>query len=255
MNIEVNEDRLIVVSDLHLGNPYSLATRNLPRFIDYCADGGYSLVINGDGVDILQGRMRRLAEQTLEVLDLLRRLEAKGKHTYYVVGNHDTALERALNTWLAQYLSPFLNVDSGGLRIRIEHGHVYDAFYAANPHVYEMLGMAAAPLLRIYPDTYKLWAATTRLRTRVAEWMTDSKLGLDAPEQVAAAMIAERGFDIVIFGHTHRHERVELPHGAVYFNTGNWLRNSTFVQIADGKADLLEWDGHAAREPRTRNLA
>ena len=58
-------------------------------------------------------------------------------------------------------------------------------------------------------------------------------------------MIANRGFDVVVFGHTHRAERVDLPHGATYLNSGNWLRDTTFVQIADNKASLFEMAGSA----------
>ena len=44
-------------------------------------------------------------------------------------------------------------------------------------------------------------------------------------------MLANRGFDAVIFGHTHRAARVELPNGAVYFNSGNWPRDSSYVEV------------------------
>jgi UDP-2,3-diacylglucosamine pyrophosphatase LpxH len=246
MRIDVAEERLVVISDLHIGNPYSLATRKLATFVDYLIDGRYNLCINGDGVDILQGRLRGLTEQTLDILDLLRKFESAGGHTYYVVGNHDMALERALNTFLADYLTPFLNVTSGKLRIRVEHGHVYDPFYAASPRVYEMLGVAAAPLLRLYPDIYKAWSGTARVRRRAAKWLRETSEGYDTAEQEAAGMLANRGFDVVIFGHTHRPERLDLPNGAVYFNSGNWLRNSTFVQIADDSATLLRWEANEA---------
>jgi UDP-2,3-diacylglucosamine pyrophosphatase LpxH len=246
MRIEVAEARLAVISDLHLGNPYSLATKKLATFIEYLIDENFSLCVNGDGVDILQGRLRGLTQQTLEVLDLLRRYTATGGRVYYVVGNHDMALERVLHTWLAEYLTPFLNVTSGRLRVRIEHGHVYDTFYAASPRIYEALGAGAAPLLRVYPDIYRLWSATTRARLRVARMMSPASDAYVPAEQQAAAMLAARGFDVIVFGHTHRAEQVDLPNGATYFNSGNWLRNSTFVEIADNRASLLQWEDSGA---------
>jgi UDP-2,3-diacylglucosamine pyrophosphatase LpxH len=241
MLIDVDESRLIVISDLHLGNPYSRASRNLATFVDYVIDGGYTLCINGDGVDILQGRLGQLTQQGIEVLELLRRFEASGGRMYYVVGNHDIVLEEGLHTWMSEYLTPFLNVTAGDLRVRVEHGHTYDVFYAASPRLYEILGTAATPFLHLYPDIYRLWSATARARIRAGRIMAGTSEKYSSPEQESAAMIANRGFDIVVFGHTHRAERVELPHGAVYFNSGNWLRDTTFVQIADGSASLLEW--------------
>jgi UDP-2,3-diacylglucosamine pyrophosphatase LpxH len=241
MLIDVDEERLIVISDLHLGNPYSLATRRLRTFIDYVVDGGFSLCINGDGVDILQGRLGRVTQHGIEVMELLRKFESSGRRLYYVVGNHDIVLEQALHTWMSEYLTPFLNVQSGNLRVRIEHGHTYDAFFVASPRVYELLAMAATPFLHLYPDVYRLWAASTRARLRAGRILVGTPQEYSSAEQEAAAMIACRGFDVVVFGHTHRPEQVDLPHGASYLNCGNWLRDTTFVQIADNSASLLEW--------------
>jgi UDP-2,3-diacylglucosamine pyrophosphatase LpxH len=158
-----------------------------------------------------------------------------------VVGNHDTALEHVLNTWLGDYLTPFLDVASGGRRVHIEHGHIYDSFYVASPHAYELAGAAAAPLLRVYPDAYRLASAASRLRGSAQRLSRNRGPEHDPAEIEAAAMIAQRGFDVVVFGHTHRAERAELPRGAVYLNCGDWLRNSTFVEISDGDPRLLRW--------------
>jgi len=242
MRIDIDEERLAVVSDLHLGNPYSLASSKLSSFVDYLIDERFNLCINGDGVDILQARLNALTQQALEVLDLLRKFQAHGGRIYYVIGNHDITLERVLHTWLADYLAPFLNLRSGQLRVRIEHGHLYDQFYAASPRVYEGLSIAAGPLLRIYPDIYRVWSATTRSRMKVANAISDTSEGYESPEQEAAAMIANRGFDAVVFGHTHRPERIELDGGGVYINSGNWMRGSTFVEIADDAVALRQWD-------------
>jgi UDP-2,3-diacylglucosamine pyrophosphatase LpxH len=241
MRIDVAEERLIVISDLHLGNPYSLASRNLPSFVDYVIDGNYSLCINGDGVDILQGRFGRFTQHAIDVIDLLRQFENAGGRIYYVIGNHDIVLERALHTWMADYLTPFLNVRSGDLRVRIEHGHVHDAFYIASPRVYEILGMAVRPLLHVYPDLYRFWSATWRSRDRVGQMIAGTADEHDSAEKEAAVLLANRGFDVVVFGHTHRAECVELPHDAIYINSGNWLRDTTFVEIADNTASLQEW--------------
>jgi UDP-2,3-diacylglucosamine pyrophosphatase LpxH len=252
VRIDVNEDRLIVISDLHLGNPYSLANERLHDFLDHVIEGRFSLCINGDGLDILQSRFALLARQTLDIISSLRRLGEAGLGVYFVVGNHDVVLETVLSSWLGEFLSPFLNVRSGDARIRIEHGHLYDTLYVANPRLYEAAGAAAAPFLRIYPDVYRLTAAGTRLRSRIERRLSSRRSSAAPAREVeAATMIARRGFDAVVFGHTHRAEQVELPGGARYLNSGNWLRSSTFVEIVDGRATLQLWDPHR-RVPTTR---
>jgi UDP-2,3-diacylglucosamine pyrophosphatase LpxH len=244
VRLDAVEERMVVISDLHLGNPYSRAARQLPRFIEYLADGQFALCINGDGLDILQGQAAGMATEALEVFGAMRHFLLNGRRLYYVVGNHDLALERTLNSWLGEHLVPFLNLSCGSLRVRIEHGHIYDSAYALRPGLYEHIGAAAKPFLRMFPDVYELY-------TRIAHFQAAQRQRFSAgdddasktSERRAAAMLARRGFDVVVFGHTHRPERIALDHGAVYINSGNWLRSSTLVEITAAGAQLKAWTG------------
>ena len=240
MKLDASEEAVLVISDLHLGNPYSLASQNLGSFLEYATEGGYTLVVNGDGLDILQARFRSLASQSLGLAEHLRELAASSR-LYYVIGNHDTALETALDTWLADHLMPFLNLQSGGLRVRVEHGHVYDRFYAASPRLYEAAGRACAPLLWAVPDMYRAWSVAARLRTQMANFVRPPDEESESADAEAAEMLAERGFDVVVLGHTHRPEVVHLPCGGLYVNSGNWLRDRTYVRIERGRVELLRW--------------
>ena len=76
---------------------------------------------------------------------------------YYVVGNHDLVLEHFLDSILTFTLSPFLNVASGDARIRIEHGHLYDPFFARYPDLYELATRLAGLALFLRADVYRLW--------------------------------------------------------------------------------------------------
>jgi UDP-2,3-diacylglucosamine pyrophosphatase LpxH len=60
MIIDTVQERLLVVSDLHVGNPYSAATRNLGQFFELAEQGRYNVCINGDGFEILQARFASL---------------------------------------------------------------------------------------------------------------------------------------------------------------------------------------------------
>jgi len=57
----------------------------------------------------------------------------------------------------------------------------------------------------------------------------------------AAEMLLQRGFDTVVFGHTHNAEVIELPSGT-YVNCGNWLRGSSYVEIDHGTVSLHAWN-------------
>lgn len=255
MNIEATEEQLVVISDLHLGNPSSSARARLVTFLDHVRDTGASVCINGDGFDMLQTSFRRLATDAIPVINRLKALRADGRNLYYVIGNHDIVLEHFLDEWSLCPLSPFLNLHSGDRRIRIEHGHLYDPFFARSPNMYGIATRLARYALFAVPDTYELWASAQR-RLQEARHRRSDRPGtaddndhrhvslLGTPYHEAASMILRRGFDAVVFGHTHLAEMVTLPEG-VYANSGNWLRDATYVEITKGELAVRSWNNTA----------
>jgi UDP-2,3-diacylglucosamine pyrophosphatase LpxH len=64
----------------------------------------------------------------------------------------------------------------------------------------------------------------------------------EAPEFAeAASELASRGFDTVIFGHTHHAGQVNLEEGRQYFNSGSWLISNHYIEILKGHVTLREW--------------
>jgi UDP-2,3-diacylglucosamine pyrophosphatase LpxH len=101
--------------------------------------------------------------------------------------------------------------------------------------------------LLLHADVYRTWTALTiRLDARRRRLAGDDVLAYSYCH-AAAEMILHRGFDAVIFGHTHNAEHATLPSG-VYVNSGNWLRGRTFVDIDRGDVTLRTWDGTGAHE-------
>lgn len=244
MRTVVQEERLLVISDLHLGNPSSTARARLVSFLKYALDEKASLCINGDGFDLAQTSFARLAGDTLPVMAGLRRLVHADLRVYYVVGNHDIVLEHFFSDFIFSQISPFLNVESGGRRIRIEHGHVYDPWYSRAPASYQRATRLAGYFLVAVPDTYRLW---NRLTTTVDHWRTGRQHprahdGTDTGTAYhdAAQALLERGFDSVIFGHTHVAETRCMTVGT-YINSGNWLRGNSYVDIDRGNVVLRAW--------------
>lgn len=240
MQIEITAERLLVISDLHIGNPFSTAKRKLSDFFRYCRDERFDLCINGDGFEILQASFGVLARDSIGILAELRDLMESGRRVFYVIGNHDIALEHLLQSTYAQIISPFLNVTSGDARVRIEHGHLYDPSFVKHPVMYEALTRMAGPLLHVYPDVYRVWSAYQRVRDR---WTRErAKSDLEASVYYEAAdRILRRGFDCVVFGHTHEPEDVSLGEGKRYVNSGNWLRGQSYVEIVSGRVRLRTW--------------
>ena len=246
MQIEAHAERMLIISDLHVGNPFSTAKKKVGAFLHHARQGGFDLAINGDGFEILQSSFGVLARDSLGILADLRDFMAAGRRVFYVIGNHDIALEHLLQSTYAQRICPFLNVTSGDQRIRIEHGHLYDPSFIKHPVVYEALTRAAGPLLHVYPDVYRAWSGYQRLKDRWTRRRAQGHLEASVYYE-AADRILRRGFDTVIFGHTHKAEEVEVGPGKRYINSGNWLRGQDYVELIAGAVRLRRWADDDAR--------
>jgi UDP-2,3-diacylglucosamine pyrophosphatase LpxH len=240
-----------VVSDVHLGNPLYRPRRPFVDFLRFACEQEYPVCINGDGVDIVQSSISRLARDLAGCNREFARFAKRGLPIYYPVGNHDIALEQFLDDWGVVRVVPFLNLLSGDRRIRIEHAHIYDEMLVKYPRTYDVLTLTGAMILRMSPQAFRAVAGINAPIVALGEWRHGSHNGNDDASRLArtipgeraafvraAIEISERGFDAVVFGHTHRHGQIELPNGAMYYNTGYWHADPYFAQIDNGRIQL-----------------
>ncbi len=251
MITDVREDKLLVVSDLHIGNPFCETKRSLLDFFDWVATTDYSICINGDGLEVAQTKFSKLAVEIPDVLSYLRKLRKAGRNVYFVIGNHDILLEHLLHDWDFAVLSPFLNVTSGEKRIRIEHGHIYDPMFMFRPRTYALLTKLAGFVLDAYPRAYKAWVAYERMRYAGKE---SAITGEPEAFGIAAREILARGFDTVVFGHTHQPGYREYD-GQTYVNSGSWMLAPTYVKIDNGEVSLENWTPMRDRNELPAQLA
>lgn len=239
MITEIRSERLVVFSDLHLGNPFSSARGRTVAFIQWAAREGYDICINGDGFDVAQVSVPRLTRDVPEVLQALKNAAVAGRRVYYVVGNHDIVFEHFLNDWGFLRIAPFLNVRSGSARIRVEHGHLYDPFFVAYPRLYDFCTWLGGLALKVSPSLYGAWIRFEKLRGRLLA--SGGIVGELAAFSRAAAKLEARGFDGIVFGHTHHHGTTSLPLGGRYLNPGSWMLGSKYVLIENGAAELRDF--------------
>jgi UDP-2,3-diacylglucosamine pyrophosphatase LpxH len=230
----------VVISDLHLGNPFSNAKRRVIPFLKWAAQEKYDVCINGDGLEIAQASFSKVAFEVPEFFRVLGEFRKAGREVYYVTGNHDIALEHFLEDWGVMKVSPFLNVESNGTRIRIEHGHIYDPFFVKFPVLYESLTHMAGVLLKVHPEFYRSWISferwTSRLRAKKS-----GIVGEQPHFREAALELSRRGFDAIVFGHTHHPGVSKLETGSTYFNAGSWMLTPHYVKIENGEVSLIPW--------------
>lgn len=240
MQTNARGNKLVIISDVHLGNPFSKCKDDVASFLKWAALNQYDICINGDGLEIAQVSFHKLAVEIPEMIKILREIQRMGRKVYYVVGNHDISLEYFLEDWGALKVCPFLNYHSNETRVRIEHGHLYDPFFINFPDLYETLTYFAGFLLGLNPNLYKLWMKIEKLYASLRA--KKGPIAGELPEFSEAALeISERGFDAVVFGHTHHLGRVELPNGKLYFNSGSWLMSMDYIEIDNGVISLKKW--------------
>ncbi|MCC7402787.1 MAG: UDP-2,3-diacylglucosamine diphosphatase [Bdellovibrionales bacterium] len=237
----IKSNRLVVISDLHLGNPFSEACRRVVPFIKWAAAQGYDICINGDGLEIAQSSFSKIATQVPEFVRALGEVRKGGREIYYIIGNHDLLLEHFLEDWGVMKVSPFLNVISNGRRIRIEHGHIYDPFFVKYPVLYETLTHLAGFVLKAWPAAYRLWIAFEVWKSKM-RYKRTGIVGEHPSFCEAANELAQRGFDTIIFGHTHHPGVKDVSEGAKYFNSGSWMISSHYVSIDSGAVALREFN-------------
>lgn len=260
MRTTVSEDRLLVVSDVHMGNRLHRPRRPFMDFLHFAVDNDYSICINGDGIDIQQMSLSQLTGDLSACMSLFLKFGETDRQIYYTVGNHDIALEHFLTDMGRMAVVPFLNVHSGDKRFRVEHGHMYDSMFLKFPRMYSLFTFIGRLAIGVSPGFYDGLHKFNLAFIGFTEYVLGGfKRGGDAAEvdpnviegerdcfREGAEAVGVRGFDAVVFGHTHLFGSVELSSGIRYYNTGAWFSRPHCVAIDRGRlwfgpvSDLVE---------------
>jgi len=136
----VQEGRLVAISDVHLdtwreGDPDSYAEKS-HAFLDFLnwvrdASGAEHFAVVGDLLDVPQFDHSPILPRYRDVLLHLWSIIEAGIRVYYIIGNHDSGLV-GLDVAMAhpplEIVYPGVTVDCAGRRVRLEHGHLMDAW-------------------------------------------------------------------------------------------------------------------------------
>jgi UDP-2,3-diacylglucosamine pyrophosphatase LpxH len=257
MKTTVREERLLVISDVHMGNRLHRPRRPFMELVHFALENRYSLCINGDGIDIAQLSLSHLMSDLMPSVPLFLSFGKADLRIYYTVGNHDLALEHFLSDIGRMKVVPFLTVYSGDQRIRIEHGHMYDGMFLKFPRFYFFFMLVGRIAILISPHVYDVMHKVNNAIISSVEWVLSGfglfKRDAEGGEGVGipgerecfrhgAENVGVRGFDAVVFGHTHLAGAVDLADGVHYYNTGGWFSNPHCVAIDDGRI----WYGSVA---------
>jgi UDP-2,3-diacylglucosamine pyrophosphatase LpxH len=227
----------IILSDLHLGSDNCQA-KLLVELLERFSDGEFPasrLILNGDLFDSID--FRRLKKAHWKVLSLIRKL-SDHVEVIWLCGNHDGSAEIVSHLLGVAVMDDFVLV-SGGRRILILHGHVFDEFIDNHPIVTWMAD-------RVYSCLQ--WIDRTHYFAKLAKH--GSKTFLRCAKQIEERSVEaarKRRCDAVCCGHTH----VAATHSdqaVAYFNSGCWTElPCSYLAVSGGDVRLHFFE--PVREP------
>lgn len=212
----------IIISDIHLGSEACQA-KTLHPFLDTLAAGKLTrqLVLNGDVFDSWD--FRRLKGSHWKVLSALRGLSDIVPVTW-INGNHDGPAEIVSHLLGLDVATEYV-LESGGKKILILHGHIFDNFITDHPFIVWAADGVYTFLQKIDPSFY--WAKLAKRSSK--SFLRCASL----VEERAKIYAKKKGCDAVCCGHTHY---VSSSYGTVeYHNSGCWTETPcVWLGVKDG---------------------
>lgn len=230
--------KAVFISDIHLQEENDSKTLAVLDFLRDKASHCDNIFILGDLFDVWPGTTEYLISQFGSVFELMSELVNRGCQLHYVEGNHDFRLGQYFTEKLGVKVYPdSLETSWNNQKIFMAHGDL------GNPKEkgYRVLrALLRSPWLHflIKPIPAKwifLLGKKTSQASRGYQKQSDEKERLVRDIYRATAVgLFEKGYDVVIMGHTHIPDNFSETVGARhcrYFNTGDWVRNFTYLEF------------------------
>ena len=245
--IERKHFRTVVISDVHMGAPFSKigeVTRFLGRL---CCD---RLVLAGD---IIDGWQLKKIDDKLTVQEsaffsaVMKMMDAFQTEVVYVTGNHDDFLDHITPCQLfnINIVSEYL-IDGKGKRYVVIHGHAFDSITTRFRWLSKFGDVAYNALLKFN----NLWnKARDRHGKEKYSFSKAVKHGVKKAvnlisgfESDLANFARAKKCDGIICGHIHHPEDKILKSGIRYMNCGDWVESLTALAEEDsGEWKILEY--------------
>lgn len=244
--------RTIMFSDLHIDR-WNLDKRDMfMDFMDYVERKATEVFVLGDLLDFPALEGSEIWPKYAPIINRIRGLSDKNIPITYVIGNHDIALRGieidADNFKLTYCDGAPLQRTLHGKKVCIEHGHAHDPLF--KEHVYDAIDflrdLTGKAVDRRLADFFGNFLRTLKPAGDKPKDPDERSVGV--PENflrlwdaAAEQLIKRVRCDIVVFGHTHAPDITEMQGGGWYVNTGDWVANTTYVEITKKGVSLLEW--------------
>lgn len=228
----------VFLSDVHLLDSSSVKTKLVTRFLQEVAANYERIYILGDLFDVWPGTNEFLIQNYQSVIDVLGQLVKDGVKIHYVEGNHDFRL--------GEYFSKTLGIDVhpdhweetwGERRIYMAHGDLGNPKEVGYRVLRRFLRLDWLHLaVRQMPGEwlYQVGRKTSQVSRQMQSLPPERVESIRTVYRTTAHGLFEKGYDVVIMGHTHIPDDYTAQVGSRtcrYFNTGDWVRNFTYLEF------------------------
>ncbi len=235
-----------MVSDVHLGaipppgeRSFLDFLRSLPGTID-------ELLINGDLFDFWFEYRHVVLRRHFAVLRRLADLVDAGVRVRLVGGNHDAWTGSFLGADLGiELLDGPVTTELAGRNAYIAHGDgLLDGEAAYRAFASLTRSRAFRALFRLAPPDLSLPLARRFSSTPArlgGDPVPDPALA-DALSAHALSLLGERPeLDLIVFGHAHRPELLEVAPGRAYLNPGDWIHHRSYALLGPDSIEIRSW--------------
>ena len=235
----------VFVSDVHIASPDSDRGRLFTDFLKGLsyADGIRQLVLLGDIFDLWVADHAYFVNRYPAIIDEIRRLTGEGVEVSYFEGNHDLYLKHFWQNELGVtvYGGP-TEIKLGDTRVRLEHGDQMDP--DDKGYIFLRWFLRTGPirfLTRHLPGG--LIAGIGERASEKSRHYTSNTKTIESSDAVgkirahAEKVHAERGFDLIVSGHVHVRDDVQLGTANGRFrsvNLGSWYDRPCYFRLGYG---------------------
>jgi UDP-2,3-diacylglucosamine pyrophosphatase LpxH len=234
--------KTLFISDIHLGNPNSQATKLLDVFKEYEFE---NLFIVGDFIDMTYLKRKFYWHKDHStVIQKVLRLSRKGVKVVYILGNHDYYVRSVIdeqNIYFGDILicNEYIYDSVKGDKIYLTHGDCFDGFVRISPWLYWLgdvsyeLSITINKIYNWFRRLFKLeyWSFSAYMKSKVKSAIKF----LSEYKKVSKTLIEEKNCDAIMIGHTHSPEIEE----GEYYNTGDFCESCSYIiEDLDGNIKL-----------------
>jgi UDP-2,3-diacylglucosamine hydrolase len=242
------ERSTVVISDAHLGAAPAQNEAALMQFLAELPDISRDLLINGDLFDFWFEYGTVVLSRHFRVLRILSDLVDSGVRIRMLGGNHDS--------WGGSFLEGEVGIELidgpariqvGGQRAYVAHGdglgggdwgyRVLKSVIRSRP--------ARAAFRQVHPDwSARLIDLVSRTESRHGrpDDPSSDKRSAHLRELAVGILESDPGLDLVVFGHCHQPELLEVAPGRHYLNAGDWLHHCTWAEVTGDDVRLNQWN-------------